>query len=163
MPYSGSAYATYGAWYRTFPTYVSNRNSFGRFVDRFVYEQSGPGAMDTCWPQAPNSPTDQVIGVTGGGWFVNQNDIWEWDDIGMWSQGIDWYRQNVGTLPCGFTVDQDMYIDGRIGPVEYTVNKLSFLISSSQIDSEVEIQGSSSPVDICKYYPSAHGKCKPVN
>jgi hypothetical protein len=101
--------------------------------------------------------------VTGGGWFVDQDDIWQWDDIGMWSQGIDWYRQNVGTLPCGFTVDQDMYIDGRTGPLEYTVNQLSFVISSNQIDSEVETQGSTAPVDICEYYPSAHGKCKPID
>lgn len=68
---------------------------------------------------------------------------------------------NVGTLPCGFAVAQDMYIDGRTGPMKYTTNQLGFVIGAAQIDSEVEIQGSSSPVDICAFYPSAHGKCKP--
>ncbi|HEV2386751.1 MAG TPA: IPT/TIG domain-containing protein [Candidatus Acidoferrales bacterium] len=160
-PHSGSQYPTFGAWYRTLPPYISNNTSFSRFVGRFVYEQSGTGATDTCWTQNPGGPTDQVIGVTGGGWFVNQNDIWEWDNIGIWSQGIDWYRGNVGTLPCGYAVAQDMYIDGRTGPVKYTTNELGFVIGATQIDSEVEIQGSSTPVDICTFYPSAHGKCKP--
>jgi hypothetical protein len=151
-PYSGSQYPTYGAWQRSFPL----RNAFVGYAGRFVYEQSGAGATDTCSQLGSN--TAKATGVTGGGWFANQNGIWGLDDIGMWSQGVDWYQKNV-TLPCHFTV-ADMYIDGRTGSYKYTTNQLTFEIQATKIYSEVQPQFGSL-VKECENYPSLKGQCKP--
>lgn len=160
-PYSNSHYGTFGAWERTFPVYVDpNGNSFLRYPGRFVYEQTGPaGATDTCYSNNALNPTSKVTGVTGGGWFVNPNNVWEWDDIGMWSQGIDWYKANV-TIPCYFTVAQDMYIDGRTGPAYYTTNQLTFEIDPTEIWSEVQPK-SGAVVKECEYYPISRRTCRP--
>jgi hypothetical protein len=149
----GSQYPTVGVWQRALPLL----NGFTGFAGRFVYEQSGTGTTDTCWKLG--SKTGQVTGVTGGGWFVDQNGNWGLDGIGMWSQGVDWYQKNV-TLPCHFTMVQDMYVDGRTQTYNYTTNQLTFEIQATKIYSEVQSQ-SGSLVKECENYPSLKGQCKP--
>jgi hypothetical protein len=157
QPFSGSQYPTYGAWQRSLPLL----NGFVGYAGRFVFEQSGPptSATDTCY--APLSPTARNTGVTGGGWFVSQNDVWGNDDIGMKSQGVTWYQKNV-TLPCQYTSQQNMYIDTIGGPSAspYTTNQLTFQIQATKIYSEVQPQGGS-VVKECENYPSLKGSCKP--
>ncbi len=149
----GSQYPTIGLWERAFPLL----NGFVGFAGRFVYEQAGTGTTDTCW--VPLSPTAKATGVTGGGWFVTQNGHWGYDGVGMRSQGVDWYQKNV-TLPCHFTLVQDMYIDGRTQPYKYTTNQLTFEIQATKIYSEVQ-PANASLVKECENYPGLKGNCKP--
>jgi len=157
---NGSINATYGSWQRTFPPL----GGFIGYAGRFLYEQTGAaGATDNCWATGDPSQVQQVTGVTGGGWYVYNDDTWSPDFIGMNSQSNDWYQKNQPNLPCHFTVPQDMYIDGRTQTWKYTTDQLTFEIDATKIYSEVQPQGGS-VVEGCEYYSNSkvgNRKCTP--
>lgn len=85
------------------------------------------------------------------------------DNIGMRSQAVDWYQEHQPSLPCYFTVSQQMHIDGRTQDYTYTTNQLTFTIDSSEIFSEVQ-PDSGGAVEGCEYYSGskvAKRSCKP--
>jgi hypothetical protein len=151
--WDNSVNKTYGVWQRQFPSVASGGQLLSEFGGRFVYEQNGSaGATDNCYVTGnPSQYNQQVTGLSGGGWFVTQGGIWEYDDIGMRSQSIDWYQQNQPNLPCHFTMSQDMYIDGRTQTLKYTTNQLEFIIGTNELTSEVQPEGGS-VVKTCEYY-----------
>ncbi|MDE3135740.1 MAG: hypothetical protein KGL59_04150 [Acidobacteriota bacterium] len=140
--------ATVGLWERTL---VPSPASVNAFAGRFVFEQSGGTAGDTCYVAL--SPTPKATGVTGGGWYVTQTGNWGWDYVGMWSQGVDWYQQNV-SLPCDITLPQQMNVDGLSGPQPYTTNQLMYEITATKVYSEVQPQGGSVTFE-CEYYSNS--------
>ncbi len=163
--WDASVNPTFGEWSRQFPEVLSGGNLLVEFAGRFVYEQNGAGASDSCYTEgAPSAPSwiRPVTGLSGGGWFVTSAGVWEYDDIGESSQWVDWYQSNVA-LPCDWTVSQEMYIDGRTTTYKYTLNQLTYEIDSNEIYSEVQPQGGS-VVKGCEYYSGSKvGKkpCKP--
>jgi hypothetical protein len=167
-PYWGAVYpsanATVGLWQRTLPQ-SQTVQGYSEFAGRFVYEQNGGTASDSC--NVPLSPTPKVTGLSGGGWFVDQYGLWGKDAIGMWSQGVDWYQKNV-QLPCQITMPQAMYVNERTGtgpPMQnaYTSNQLMYVIYPTEVYSEVETQAQQT-VEECEYYSNSavsNKKCKP--
>jgi hypothetical protein len=139
---------TYGAWQRTLPL---SSDGIIEFSGRFVFEQSAPSGRgyDGCYQTAVNdfgsSPYDPFTTVTGGGWYVNGNGIWGsglmpdgstnllWsDDIGINSDHVDWYQQNVGQ--CSILVYQTMFIDSLEGAVAYNASTTTAATNVLEID-----------------------------
>lgn len=153
----GNTYPSYGVWKRVLPPI----NSFVGYAGRFVYEQSGGPATDGCYSGFPGSIMGEVTTtVTGGGWFVDQNGDWEPDYLGFNDGFISYYQNHYGPFgtTCFITGPQDLYIDGRTGPVKY--------ITDTQMPAEIAphklltgvAPGGGQMVTECEGYPKK-GKC----
>jgi hypothetical protein len=156
-PANGSLLPTYGLWARTLPPL----NGFIGFSERFVYEQSGGPATDGCY--FTNSQYARVTTtLSGGGWFVDQNGDWGTDVIGIKSQADSYYQGYYGPkgLTCGITGPQNMYIDGRTGPVQYTTDQqMPAKITPTELLTGIQPKGGQMVTE-CENYPSLKGKCK---
>jgi len=164
---------THGAWQRTMPL---SSDGLTEFPGRFVFEQVAPGGggVDACYNGSNgNSPFPPFTRVTGGGWYVNANGVWGsgWapvggtnllhsDDIGINSDGVQWYQQQVGE--CSIKLQQTMFIDSLDGATAYNTagpygatNQLEIDISTAPgagVCTSVTPSGGSKAT-ACKDYP----------
>jgi hypothetical protein len=170
---NGSQDPTYGAWQRVLP---QSTDGLVQFSGRFVFEQRAPGgsAIDGCYNASNGtSPYPPYTGVTGGGWYTNASGVWgsgnldgttnlsNSDDIGINSDRVQWYQQNVSQ--CSIIVYQTMFIDGVNAPIAYntggpngSTNQLQIVIDNTlgpPLYCTGVIPSGSSLVPACEQYP----------
>jgi len=123
-------YATQYQWKQTL---VSGTGA--SFAGLNVTEVDAGGGDDTCW--FLGSAVAAKTSLSGGTWTVASDNTWGDDVVGWGALLVVYYRQ-FGTLPCGFTLHQQMQIacyDGTkhdYGPV----NTLEGLIGTNTVGSE---------------------------
>jgi hypothetical protein len=99
---TAQSYPTIGNWEQT----VSDAN--GDILSGYKIQEVSPQAgVDTCW--WPKSKYAKITTVTGSSWFVNGDNTWGPDQVGMYPIPLSYYRAN-NRAPCGITVYQQMQI-----------------------------------------------------
>jgi hypothetical protein len=70
---------------------------------------------DDCW--YPGAPYDDTVYVDGSTWTVAGNNAtgltnyWGYDSVGFTPFGVSLIRRNGATLPCGYELTQDLWMD----------------------------------------------------